>query len=198
LIIGTDFVSFTESVPMAVPQKIIKHPQTGQAIRFLRTTKDTKGALLLMESSFARRSKEPPPHYHPHQEEWFTVTRGSISVRMNGEVKIYRQGSSFHVPANTVHSMWNHSNDMAIVNWKVSPAMNTEYLFETVIGLAREGRTNEKGQPPLLQASLIMNRYRNEFRLAKPSYPLQRVVFGLLSPVALLMGYRSRYDDFLD
>jgi quercetin dioxygenase-like cupin family protein len=183
---------------MAVAYKSIRHPQTGQTIRFLRTARDTEGTLLVMESSFAPGSKEPPPHYHPVQQEWFTVTRGSISVRMNGTVKIFRKGSSFHVPANTVHSMWNHSTEAATVNWKVSPALKTEYLFETVMGLAAEGKTTASGTPPLLQASLIMNRYRREYRLARPSYLVQRIVFGMLSPIALLLGYRSVYAHLVD
>ena len=66
---------------MAYRNKIIRNVQLGQEIRFLQTAKDTDGTLLEMESTYHAASKEPPPHYHPHQEEDFTVVEGELHVR---------------------------------------------------------------------------------------------------------------------
>ncbi len=114
---------------MAHKNKQINNPRTGQTIKFLLTSGDTRGELLEMESSFRPFSKEPLPHYHPNQVEDFLVISGQLMVRMNGQVMIYKKNESFHVPANEVHSMWNGSGETTIVSWKVKPALDTENLI---------------------------------------------------------------------
>jgi quercetin dioxygenase-like cupin family protein len=183
---------------MAHKNKIIANPTTGQTIKFLQTAKDTGGRLLEMETTFSSHSKEPASHYHPNQEENFSVISGQLTVRLNGELKIFKAGDKFHVPKNTVHSMWNQADTTAVVNWQVSPALNTENFFETTMGLAREGKTSKDGMPNILQVALIANKYDNIFRLAKPPFFLQKIIFSLLTPVAYLAGYRARYDRYVD
>jgi hypothetical protein len=94
--------------------------------------------------------------------------------------------------------MWNHSDSISRVNWKVRPALNTEYLLETGMGLAADGKVNAKGLPSILQTALLMNEYRQAFRLARIPYMVQRILFGLLSPFAMLAGYRSLYQKYID
>ncbi|HEX5668545.1 MAG TPA: cupin domain-containing protein [Chitinophagaceae bacterium] len=183
---------------MAVKNKMISNPGSGQTIRFIQTSRDTSGKLLEMESTYAPHSLEPVEHYHPLQEEEFTVEEGSISVRINGGVRILHQEDKLVIPANTVHSMWNHSDSISRVNWIVRPALNTEYLLETGMGLAADGKVNAKGLPSILQTALLMNKYRQAFRLAKIPYMVQRILFGLLSPFAMLAGYRSVYQKYID
>jgi hypothetical protein len=67
---------------MAIANKVIHNPVTGQTIRFTKTSRDTQGRLLEMESRFDAFSKEPPPHYHPFQTELFTVQEGRMSASM--------------------------------------------------------------------------------------------------------------------
>lgn len=183
---------------MAVKNKIISNPVSGQSIRFLQTGSDTGGALLEMESSFAPRSLEPVSHYHPEQRETFTVLQGSIYVRINGTVKELKAGEQLNIKPNTAHSMWNPSATTAVVNWKVQPALSTEYFLETGMGLAAAGKVNAKGLPPVLQTALLLRKYKNVFRLAKPPYFLQRMVFGALAPVARVTGYKAVYAEYLD
>lgn len=115
---------------MAYQNKIINNSKTGQQIKFIQTAKDTDGKLLEMESTFAPHSKEPPPHYHPIQKEDFKVIKGKITVKINGKQKILKQGECIDIPANTVHSMWNASEETTIVNWKVQPALNTKHSLK--------------------------------------------------------------------
>ena len=121
---------------MAYRNKIIRNVQLGQEIRFLQTAKDTDGTLLEMESTYHAASKEPPPHYHPHQEEDFTVVEGELHVRLEDHLVILKKGDHLHIPKNRVHSMWNGSENRTVVNWKVQPAMNTEYFLETAVGIS--------------------------------------------------------------
>jgi quercetin dioxygenase-like cupin family protein len=182
---------------MAYKNKIITNPKTGQTIKFLQTAGDTGGRLLEMESSLRGHSTEPPLHYHPYQEETFLVLNGQLTVRLNGRQKIYSAGDQFHVPKNTAHSMWNEAETPAVINWRISPALETEYFFENTFGLSNHGKTNDKGMPGLLQIALIANKYDNIFRLSKPPFFLQKIVFFVLTPVAYLSGYRSSYEKYL-
>lgn len=183
---------------MAFRNKEIKNPQTGQTIRFLQTSKETAGALLEMESVYETNSVEPPPHYHPKQEEDFLVLEGELMVRVDGKERVLKRGGHLHIARNVVHSMWNQSGRRTVVNWKVVPALSTEYLLETAAGLAQEGKTDATGRPALLQVALMMNHFSSVFRLARPTFAVQRIIFSLLSPLSYLAGYRSTYPHYLD
>ena len=183
---------------MAFKGKLLKNPVTGQDIIFLQTARDTGGNLLEMESTYLGRSQEPITHYHPEQAEDFFVIEGALTVMMNGFIRVYRSGEGFHVPKRTVHSMWNATNSRTVMNWQVRPALDTEYLLETTAGLAADGRTSSSGKPSLLQIALIGNRFRRVFRLAKPPYIVQRILFSLLTPFAILTGHKAIYRKYID
>jgi glyoxylate utilization-related uncharacterized protein len=95
---------------------------------------------------------------------------GELTVRINGQVSVLKQGDTLHIPSNKVHSMWNNAGSKTVVNWKVQPARNTDQLLETATGLANDGKTNDEGVPNVLQAILMVNKYSSVFRLAKPPF----------------------------
>ncbi|MFT3794108.1 cupin domain-containing protein [Flavobacterium sp.] len=183
---------------MAFKGKQINNPKTGQHILFLQTAKDTNGQLLEMETTYNAKSKEPVAHYHPYQAEDFTVLSGELTVRIKGQLKTLHAGDTLHIPANQVHAMWNASTEKTIVNWKVQPAMDTEYLFEMMYGLAHDGKTNKNGMPNFFQLILTARKFSDVFRLAKPSFTIQEIYFFFLSPWAHLFGYRSTDKKYLD
>jgi quercetin dioxygenase-like cupin family protein len=183
---------------MAIKDKILTNPVTGQSIRFLRTANDTRGELLEMETVYHAGSTEPAPHYHPCQKEDFKVLEGELTVKLNGQLRVLKQGDILHIPANMVHSMWNAGSLAARVNWQVRPAMDTEFLLETTFGLASDGLVNKHGIPPILQAAPILLKYSKVFRLAKPPHFIQQIVFNILRPVAWLGGKRPGYEKYID
>lgn len=183
---------------MAISNKIISNSKTGQVIRFLQTAKDTNGALLEMECGFGPKSKEPPTHYHPYQEEDFTVLSGELTVKIDAKTITLKKGDTLHIPRNKIHSMWNCSDSKTIVNWKVRPAMKSENLLETFTGLANDNKTNKDGMPGILQIAATAKRFSDEFRLAKPSYAVQKIVFGILTPLSFIMGCKPVYKAYLD
>ncbi len=183
---------------MAFKNKTIRNPKTGQDIKFILTAKDTDGKLLEMETTYNSHSKEPAAHYHPYQVEDFTVLSGQLTVRIDGQLKVLKQGETLHIPINKVHSMWNDTDGMTIVNWKVQPAMNTENLLETAMGLAVDGKINEKGMPSILQITLMANKYSDVFRLQKPPFAVQKILFLILTPFSYLFGYKQTYKKYID
>ena len=181
---------------MAYKNKMITNPVVGQHIKFLQTASDTEGKMLEMEASYRPYSKEPPPHYHPYQEEDFIIIKGQMTVRLDGKILLLNENDTLHIPSNTIHSMWNNSSSTAVINWKVRPALTTEFFLETAMGLA----SDKKGRRmrSLLQRSLLANKYSRVFRLSKPSFFVQKVLFIILTPFAWMFGYRATYKKYFD
>lgn len=183
---------------MAYPGKIMRNAKTGIVTQFIRTSQSTGGQLLEMETTYPPHSPEPPPHFHPCQEEGFIVLSGAMTVRIDGQLRVLHTGDTLHIPKNKVHSMWNHTDAAAVVNWQVFPALDTEYFFETATGLANDHQLAAKGKRNLLQTALLMRRFFHVFRLAKPPVVVQRLMFGALALLGRLRGYRDWYPAYID
>jgi quercetin dioxygenase-like cupin family protein len=173
--------------------KIIHNTKTGQEYIMRRTADETNGERLEMEVTYCSHSHEPPAHYHPLQTEHFKLLSGEMSVRINGKLSVLKAGDTLDVLPNTVHSMWNSGEHSAVMQWVVTPALNSEAFIETLSALANAGKTDEKGAPNLFQIALTMRHFSREFRLAKPSAWVQRLVFGLLAPIGMVLGYKPIY-----
>jgi quercetin dioxygenase-like cupin family protein len=173
---------------VADPGQELVNPKTGQRLTFRRTTAETGGELVEVESAWAPGGSEPIPHMHPRQTEEFEVLAGRLGTRIGGAARTYEAGERFSVPPGTVHAMWNAADGETRAVWRTSPALKTEAFFETLWGLAADGHTNEKGAPGILQFALLAREYDDEFRLARPARPIQRLVFGVLAPLARRRG----------
>jgi quercetin dioxygenase-like cupin family protein len=181
---------------MARKGEILDNPVTGQRIIFRQTSDETGGALLEVESVYTKPTpSRPPTHYHPGQEERFEVLAGELRVLIRGEGKTLGEGEILLIPPGTPHSMWAES-DGVHVSWQTRPALQTETFFETISGLSQSGKTGGKGTPNLLQAAVIAQAYSGEFRLARPPWPVQRIIFAVLAPLGRLLGYRASYPEY--
>jgi quercetin dioxygenase-like cupin family protein len=163
-----------------------------ERILFRKTASETNGGLLEVDVTYRPGSSRPPEHYHPYQEERFEVLSGTIHAQIGQDALIYQAGDSFLIPAGVSHWMHNISDEQGRVYWQTRPAFNTETFFTTIWGLARDGKIDEGG-PSLLQAAVIGREYAQEFRLTRPPYPIQRLLFALLAPIGRLLGYRTEY-----
>ena len=163
-------------------------------LRFLQTSAETAGELLVLEARYHPQSTPPPAHYHPFQEEQFEILEGQMHVVLDGDERTYGVGEALTVPPGTPHTMHNPGDVVARVRWEVRPALQTEVFLRTTWGLAGTDRANADGSPHFLQAVVIGQAYQREFRLTQPPYWLQRILFAVLAPLGRLKGYRSRYD----
>jgi hypothetical protein len=84
------------------------------------------------------------------------------------------------------------------MRWQITPALRTEFLLETGMGLAKDGKVNKSGTPGLLQGALIATHYHREYRLANPPFWVQQIIFALAKPIALLKGRRAVYQKYID
>jgi quercetin dioxygenase-like cupin family protein len=176
---------------MAKSGDVLENPKTGQTIVFQHTSQDTDGLLLEVESVYTKPSpSRPPAHYHPAQEEIFRVLAGKLHATIDGRERTLREGETLVVLEGIRHEMWAEEGGVR-VNWQTRPALRTGAFFETIFGLAAEDKTNEKGVPNLLRSAVIAQAFADEFRLAHPPWPLQRLLFAVLAPVGRLLGYSA-------
>jgi quercetin dioxygenase-like cupin family protein len=176
--------------------KTQRNQQPKRRFTFHKTATDTNGELLEMEVSYPPNSTPPPFHYHPYQEERFEVLKGQFSTKIGEVAHTYKTGEKFTVLKNVSHWMHNISDEEGSLLWQVRPAMKTQAFFETMWGLEADGKVNKNGVPNLLQLAVILNTYTDEFRASKPPYWIQRILFGLLSPIGKLCGYRPSYPKY--
>lgn len=172
----------------------ITNKVTGQVVKFL-SSDDHAAGLLEMETSYMPFSAEPPVHYHPYQEEYFQVLEGELTVRLNGEVKIYREGAIIHIKQYVRHSMWNSGFKTTLVSWKVIPAMDTENFLRTMTWLSNNGETNAQGVPLLPSMVFLLRKYRKIFRLDKPPAFVLSILYVLLTPVFCLLHYKRKFNN---
>ena len=178
---------------MARAGDAIEHPVTGERVVWRRVSEDTDGDLLELDLFAKPGGFVAAAHVHPHQEERFEVVTGTLALRVGDEERTLRAGDVAVVPPGTPHAWWNAGADQVRIRGEIRPELRTENFFETFFGLARDGKTNRKGLPNLLQLAVLMRAYEDEMRLAKPPFAIQRMLFAPLAIIGRALGYRSQY-----
>lgn len=182
---------------MTATNLTITHPVAEKRyITFRKTAAQTNGQLLEMEARYAPEGAYPPEHYHPRQDEHFEVLQGQLNVRLNDREYTFQAGQTIEIPRGTTHTMRNAGATEAVVIWQVRPALNTQTFYETLFGLAADGRADRHGRPNLLQMAVLMQAYREEFMLRRPVPVIQKLLFGPLAIAGRLLGYRARYETY--
>jgi quercetin dioxygenase-like cupin family protein len=154
----------------------------GVRLVFDQTSDTTGGELVRVRAFHPPGGEEPIEHYHPFQEEQFRVVSGQITAQLDGRERTYSAGEAFTVAPEVVHAMWNAGPDPAELEWETRPALKTGEFFERIWRL--------HGKPGPLEFAVLARAYDEEFRVAKPPRPVQRVLFGALAPLGRLRGYR--------
>ena len=103
-------------------------------------------------------------------------------------------GEVIVAPAGSACTAWNAGDDEVHVLVEFRPALRTERAFETLVGLARDGKTNRAGAPKNpLQLALILREFEEEIFFVRPPLAVQRVILGALAFIGRLLGYRAEY-----
>lgn len=175
----------------------IYNPVQDDWIVFRQTAQDTDGELLSAELVVSPRG-DNPLHVHPLQEERFKAVSGAFALQVGEECRSLGEGEEAVVPPGTPHRWWNEAEDKETrVLVELRPALNSEIFFETLYGLARDGKTDENSAPNLLQQAVTLNGVnKGEIYLARPPIPVQKVFLAMLAPVGRLLGYRDYYPKY--
>src|SRR5947208_1487333 len=172
----------------------IHNPITGERLVFRKTSRETGGQAVVIETYVQPNGFVAAAHVHPSQEERFEVLSGEVGFRIGREKVVAGPGQRLTVPAGTPHKFWNAGDEVAHFVCEVSPALEFESLLETMFALATDGKTNRKGMPNPLRLAVIANAHFDTVQLPFPPAILQKVALALGSPVGKLFGYGPTYE----
>jgi quercetin dioxygenase-like cupin family protein len=176
---------------------VYENPVTGERAVVRVGTDETGGELLVVDLYVRPGGAVIGEHHHPAVEERFTALRGQISFRVAGQAGVAEPGRTLLVPGGVSHSWWNASPEEAVVRIEVRPAARFEAMIVNAFGLAQDGRVDRRGMPGLLQLALFAREFDDVMRFTSPPRWAQRILFGLLAPLARLLGYRGSYPEYL-
>jgi mannose-6-phosphate isomerase-like protein (cupin superfamily) len=166
---------------------VIEHPVTGERMTFLKTAEYVRIELAVRPHGFVSA-----PHIHPRQEESFEIHRGTFTFVLDGKERQVGPGDGATVPPGTPHAWWNPGDEPGLAIVEIRPALKAEEFFETMFGLAQDGKVSPKtGLPNLLWIAALTVKYHSDFaHVAKPPLLVQLALFTPLASVAKLLGYR--------
>ncbi|MHB8241917.1 MAG: cupin domain-containing protein [Solirubrobacteraceae bacterium] len=175
----------------------IENPVNGERITWIETGDTTAGELLAFDLSLRPGAAVAAEHRHTRQAERFRVDAGKIGLSVEGVERTVESGEEVTVPAGVAHRWWNESDVEAVVRVELRPALDTQTFFETFFGLARDGKTNDKGIPGLLQIAVAYRELGASCpAVVKPPALVQLIVFTLLAPIGRLLGRRAVYPEY--
>jgi quercetin dioxygenase-like cupin family protein len=176
---------------MIRPGDRLENPVTGEVLVFRRTSEETNGEAVLVETIVRPDGFVAAAHVHPHQTERFEVLEGLIGLRVGEREILAGPGDVAVVAPGTPHRFWNAGESEARFLCEVRPALQFESLIETMFSLAAEGKTNRKGLPNPLRLAVIAKAHFDTVRLPFPPAALQRAALALAAPVGRALGYRE-------
>jgi hypothetical protein len=100
-------------------------------------------------------------------------------------------GDSITIPAGTPHHFVNDGTEDAVSMNEFRPALRTADFFKTLFELAEQGKLDERGMPSMLTLALLGPRFADEIRVVSPPWPVQRVAFALMAPIARLRAHAA-------
>jgi quercetin dioxygenase-like cupin family protein len=177
--------------------EVYENPVTGER-GVIRVGTDTTGGELLIVDLYVRPGGAVMgEHIHPGMEERFTMLRGQVGFRIAGREAIAEPGVQLIVSPGTPHDWWNAGPEEALVRIEMRPAARFEAMIRNAFGLAQDGRVNKRGMPNLLQLAVFAREFADVMQFTRAPQIAQKMLFGLLTPLARLLGYRGSYAEYL-
>lgn len=176
--------------------KTVRNPAIGHRITFLQTGTQTNGDLLQIMYAVETSESKPaiPLHIHLQCEERFEVVDGQLGVILDGERRVLAVGEQVLIPPGTPHTFWNAGEGELRFFTDVRPPGQLQTYWETVFGLAEEGKVGKNGLPNLLQLAVVAPLADSY----APNVPisLTNLAMAVLGGIGRLLGYKESYPQF--
>lgn len=171
----------------------------GHRFHILESARETDDGSLRIEYVAPPRANISK-HVHPIQEERFEVISGRLGVRVGGRESILGPGASAIGPPGVPHAWWNPSDEEEVCFVAgIRPGLDVEIMFETMLGLTREGKTlGSLPRNPLQLAVLVRDVGGMAYPTGLPK-PIRKALFAPIAGLAFvggLLGYRARYPGY--
>jgi quercetin dioxygenase-like cupin family protein len=127
-----------------------------------------------------------PAHFHPQQEERWSVVEGEVRFRLGDDERtITAEDGEIVVDPGVVHGLANDGKREAHLRCVVTPPLHLEEFLVEAADAGKEGLFDTKGRPRGLRgarwAAGFLKRYRDETVFVFPPQPVQRAMFALLA-----------------
>jgi quercetin dioxygenase-like cupin family protein len=180
---------------MARAGKEIQASQLGLRMVFEQVSADTDGEAFSLEVFVEPGQPILGKHMHPRQQERVEVLSGGLEGEVGGDAKVLGPGEASVVPPTVMHHWKSRPGAPTHLRVEFRPALRTEVVFETLIGLAAEGKVRRNGMPRLLQASVFIQEYGDELYFPIPG-PIKAVLAKAVAPAARRLGYAPSYEKY--
>src|SRR2546423_2315778 len=167
----------------------IENPVTGEVLIFHKTSRDTDGEYVRVETILRLGATVAAAHVHPYQSESFQVLEGRVGMKVGRKKVELGAGEGVTVLPGTAHKFWNAGDGQARFTCEVRPAGAFEQLIETMFSLAEDGKTSKKGMPNPLRLAVIAKHHFDDVRLPLIPHALQRAALALGAPLGKAFGY---------
>ncbi len=176
--------------------KTVRNPAIGHRITFLQTGTQTNGELLQIMYAVETPETKPtiPLHIHLQCEERFEAVQGQLGVILDGEQRLLSVGEQVLIPPGTPHTFWNAGEGELRFITDVRPPGQLQTYWETVFGLAEEGKVGKNGMPNLLQLAVVAPLADSY----APNVPisLTNLAMTVLGGIGRLLGYKESYPQY--
>lgn len=175
---------------MSRAEDVAVNPVTGERAVVRVGTEESGGELLVAELFVGPGGAVVGEHVHPAIEERFTVLSGRVGFRLDGREEIAELGRRLHVPAGVAHDLVERRRRGGAHHSRGQPRHqirggDCEQLRP---GPGRQDERQGDAQPPA----------EDVLYFTKPPRAVQKVLFGVLAPVARLLGYKGSYPEYLE
>lgn len=180
----------------AQPGDTLYNPVTGERGIVLEAPSESPDRRLVAELLLEPGAAVAGEHLHPAIDESFEVVDGRLGYRLGGVEGTAGAGARIDIPAGIWHDWWHTGEGETICRVTITPGDRFVQMIRTLWGLARDGRTNDKGMPGMLQIAAISDEFSDVIVFRRPPRIVQRALFGVLAPLAHRRGYRGIYPRY--
>ena len=177
--------------------EVYLNPVTGERAVIRIGTDITGGERMVVDVYVQPGGRVMGEHVQPEMEERFVMLRGKVGFRLAGRVSIAEPGVELMAPPGTPHDWWDAGTEEALVRMEMRPAARFEAMIRNAFGLAQDGKVNKHGMPNVLQLAVFAREFSDVMEFTRPPRFVQRILFGLLAPIARMFGYQGSYPEYL-
>ena len=176
--------------------KTVRNPAIGHWVTFLQTADQTSDQLLKIEYGVDKSENKPsiPLHKHLKCKERFEVIIGHLGVVLDGERRVLEAGEQVLIPPGTPHTFWNAGQGELRFITDVRPPGELQTYWETVFGLAQDGKVGRNGLPNLLQLAVVAP-YADSYDPKAP-VAVTKALVAVLGRIGRLLGYKAKYAKY--
>jgi quercetin dioxygenase-like cupin family protein len=167
---------------------------SGHTFRVLQSARDTENGSLRFDYSAPPRANVSE-HIHCFQEERTEVISGTLGMRVGRQELLLSAGQKAVGPPGVPHAWWNPSEEEVRFVSEIRPGLEVETFFETLLGLAQDGKTIGPIPWNPLQLAVLAEEIARWLELR----PVEKVFFAPVAALAFvgrLFGYRASYPKY--